>query len=127
MTPGELPRHDNIGEFWVAAGVSSFATLAFYFSPNATLHDLDYTSRIASALLHGDLGLRETPPDWRNEMVPQENRYYSAFPLFRQGRKYKVAAWVRTGFLPLEPLKRFPQICAFAIFLQWSIWSRRAK
>jgi hypothetical protein len=91
VTPGELPRHDNIGEFWMAAGVS-FATLAFYFSTNATLHDLDYTSRIASALLHGDLGLRETPPDWRNEMVPQENRYCSAFPLFRQGGN---ARWLR--------------------------------
>jgi hypothetical protein len=74
-------RRDNIREVWVAAGVSLFATLAFYFSTNATLHDLDYTSRIASALLHGDLGLRETPPDWLNEMIPQGNRYYSAFPL----------------------------------------------
>jgi hypothetical protein len=42
---------------------------------------LDYTVRIASALLRGDLGLREQPPDWLNEMIPYENRYYSAFPL----------------------------------------------
>ncbi|PYJ20568.1 MAG: hypothetical protein DME99_09730 [Verrucomicrobia bacterium] len=55
--------------------------LAFYFSTNATLHDMDYTSRIASALLRGELGLRETPPDWLNEMIPQGGRYYSAFPL----------------------------------------------
>jgi len=42
---------------------------------------MDYTSRIASALLRGELGLRETPPDWLNEMIPQGGRYYSAFPL----------------------------------------------
>jgi len=65
----------------VTAGLSLFAMLAFYFSTNATLHDMDYTSRIASALLRGELGLRETPPDWLNEMIPQGGRYYSAFPL----------------------------------------------
>ena len=36
---------------------------------------------IASALLRGDLGLREKPPEWLNEMIPYGNRYYSAFPL----------------------------------------------
>ncbi len=55
---------DTNRQFWIAAGLSLFAALAFYFSTNATLHDLDYTSEIASALLHGDLGLREKPPDW---------------------------------------------------------------
>ncbi len=65
----------------MTAGLSLFAMLAFYFATNATLHDMDYTSRIASALLRGELGLRETPPDWLNEMIPQGGRYYSAFPL----------------------------------------------
>ena len=36
---------------------------------------------IASAFLRGDLGLREKPPEWLNEMIPYGNRYYSAFPL----------------------------------------------
>ena len=36
---------------------------------------------IASALLRGDLGLREKPPEWLNEMIPYGHRYYSAFPL----------------------------------------------
>jgi hypothetical protein len=76
----QVPK-ENIRELSVAAGVSLFATLAFYFSTSASLHDMDYTSRIASALLRGDLGLRETPPDWLNEMIPQGGRYYSAFPL----------------------------------------------
>jgi hypothetical protein len=68
-------------EVLIAVGVSLFAALAFYFSTNPTLHDLDYTVEIASAFLRGDLGLREKPPEWLNEMIPYGNRYYSAFPL----------------------------------------------
>src|SRR6516165_10758986 len=76
------PERRDIGrQFWIAAGLPLFATLAFYFSTNATLRDLDYTSEIASALLRGDLGLREKPPEWLNEMIPYGHRYYSAFPL----------------------------------------------
>src|SRR5881296_4514901 len=74
-------RRDTVRQFWIAAGLSLFAALAFYFSTNATLRDLDYTSQIASALLSGHLGLQEKPPDWLNEMILQGNRYYSAFPL----------------------------------------------
>ena len=74
-------KTSKIREFPVAIAVSLFAAIAFYFSTKAILHDLDYTSQIASALLHGQLGLREKPPDWLNEMIPQGDRYYSAFPL----------------------------------------------
>src|SRR5215467_3452463 len=74
-------RRDIGQQLWIAAGLSLFATLAFYFSTNATLHDLDYTSEIASALLRGHLGLREKPPEWLNEMIPHGHKYYSAFPL----------------------------------------------
>ena len=77
----EAPRKPIPREIWVAIGLSLVATLAFYFSTNPTLKDLDYTVRIASALLHGDLGLREKPPEWLNEMIPYGNKYYSAFPL----------------------------------------------
>src|SRR2546430_51837 len=72
---------NSIPQLWVAFGVSVCAAVAFYFSTNATLHDLDYTADIASALLRGHLGLREKPPEWLNEMIPHGNRYYSAFPL----------------------------------------------
>ena len=65
----------------MAIAISLFAALAFYFSTNPTLHDLDYTAEIASAFLRGDLGLREKPPEWLNEMIPYGDRYYSAFPL----------------------------------------------
>ena len=74
-------KTNKIREFPVAIAVSLFAAIVFYFSTKAALHDLDYTSQIASALLHGQLGLREKPPDWLNEMIPQGERYYSAFPL----------------------------------------------
>jgi len=77
----ELQRPDKRRNLWIALAVSLFAAIAFYFSTKATLHDLDYTNQIASALLHGQLGLREKPPDWLNEMIPHGDRYYSAFPL----------------------------------------------
>src|SRR5215510_733577 len=76
-----VPKERSRREFWVAIGLSLFAALAFYFSINPTLRDLDYTTEIASALLRGDLGLREKPPEWLNEMIPYANKYYSAFPL----------------------------------------------
>jgi hypothetical protein len=74
-------KADNNREFQIAVALSLVAAIAFYFSTKATLHDLDYTNQTASALLHGQLGLQEKPPDWLNEMIPKGNRYYSAFPL----------------------------------------------
>jgi hypothetical protein len=74
-------KADNNREFQIAVALSLVAAIAFYFSTRATLHDLDYTNQTASALLHGQLGLQEKPPDWLNEMIPKGNRYYSAFPL----------------------------------------------
>jgi hypothetical protein len=77
----ETPKKPSSHQHWVAIGLSLAAALAFYFSTNPTLKDLDYTAEIASAFLRGDLGLREKPPEWLNEMIPYGNRYYSAFPL----------------------------------------------
>src|SRR6266446_10629648 len=75
------PKKNNRWEPWTAVGLSLFAALVFYFSTNPTLRDLDYTTEIASAFLRGDVGLREKPPEWLNEMIPYGNKYYSAFPL----------------------------------------------
>jgi hypothetical protein len=77
----DTPKKPRRYELWVAIAISLFAALAFYFSTNPTLHDLDYTAEIASAFLRGDLGLRKKPPEWLNEMIPYGDRYYSAFPL----------------------------------------------
>ena len=77
----ETPKKPSSHQHWVAIGLSLAAALAFYFSTNPTLKDLDYTAEIASAFLRGDLGLREKPPEWLNEMISYGNKYYSAFPL----------------------------------------------
>lgn len=55
--------------------------IVYYFSNSHSGSFYDYTYRIADALLHGRLGLVEQPPDWLNEMVPLDGKYYSVFPL----------------------------------------------
>jgi len=96
-------RRDTTRQFWIAAVVSLSAALAFYFSTKATLHDLDYTSQIASALLRGELGLREKPPDWLNEMIPQGERYYSAFPLGAVLSMVPIALLQKAGLIDNFP------------------------
>lgn len=77
----EIPKKPERGQVWTAIAISLFAAVTFYFSTNPTLRNLDYTAEIASAFLRGDLGFREKPPEWLNEMIPYGKRYYSAFPL----------------------------------------------
>jgi hypothetical protein len=74
-------KHNSIREFSMAVVLSVLAAIAFYFTTKASLHELDYTGEIASALLRGHLGLRGQPPSWLNEMIPRGDKYYSAFPL----------------------------------------------
>src|SRR6266496_6576642 len=96
-------KSDHIREVLLAIAVSLFAAMAFYFSTKATLHDLDYTNQIASALLHGQLGLQEKPPDWLNEMIPWEGRYYSAFPLGAVLSMLPIALLRNTGLIQSFP------------------------
>jgi hypothetical protein len=103
VTADTMRMRNSSREFWTAAGLSLFAAIAFYFSTKATLHDLDYTNQIASALLHGQLGLQETPPDWLNEMIPWEGRYYSAFPLGAVLSMLPVALLRNTGLIQNFP------------------------
>ena len=90
-------------DLWIAVGMSLFAAIAFYFSTKASLHDLDYTSQIASALLHGQLGLLEKPPEWLNEMILQGNKYYSAFPLGAVLSMLPVALLQQVGLIHSFP------------------------
>ena len=99
VTADKMRTRNNSREFWTAGGLSLFAAIAFYFSTKATLHDLDYTNQIASALLQGQLGLQEKPPDWLNEMIPWEGRYYSAFPLGAVLSMLPVALLRNTGLI----------------------------
>jgi hypothetical protein len=103
VTADKMRTRNSSREFWTAAGLSLFAAIAFYFSTKATLHDLDYTNQIASALLHGQLGLQGKPPDWLNEMIPWEGRYYSAFPLGAVLSMLPVALLEQVGLI-----HRFP-------------------
>src|SRR6266576_6624111 len=103
MTEDQLQKAHDSRDLWLALGLPLFAAIAFYFSTKATLHDLDYTSQIASALLHGQLGLREKPPDWLNEMIPQGDRYYSAFPLGAVISMLPVALLRNTGLIQNFP------------------------
>src|SRR5256885_3782724 len=96
-------KSNSIRELSAALAVSLFAAIAFYFSTKATLHDLDYTSQIASALLHGQLGLREKPPEWLNEMIPWQGRYYSAFPLGAVLSMLPVALLRKVGLIQSFP------------------------
>lgn len=65
-------------QLWFLAGG---VFLIYLFSNPTPMEHFDYTFRIADAILHNRLGTTETPPDWLNEMVPFEGRYYSVFPL----------------------------------------------
>src|SRR6266508_4624170 len=103
VTADTMRLRNSSREFWTAAGLSLFAATAFYFSTKATLHDLDYTSQIASALLHGHLGLQEKPPDWLNEMIPWEGRYSSAFPLGAVLSMLPIALLLNTGLIQNFP------------------------
>jgi hypothetical protein len=116
----ELQKPGNSREFWLAVGVSLFAAIAFYLSIKATLHDLDYTSQIASALLHGQLGLREKPPDWLNEMIPWKDRYYSAFPLGAVLSMLPIALLQQVGLIRSFPghvlAALIASLCAYFFF-----------
>src|SRR6266480_375682 len=103
VTADKMRTRNSSREFWTAAGLSLFAAIAFYFSTKATLHDLDYTNQIALALLHGHLGLQEKPPDWLNEMILWEGRYYSAFPLGAVLSMLPVALLRNTGLIQNFP------------------------
>src|SRR6266700_1057089 len=96
-------KHDTARQFWIAASLSLFAALAFFFSTNAKLRDLDYTSQIASALLRGHLGLTDKPAEWLNEMIPHGERYYSAFPLGAVLSMVPIALLQKVGLIQNFP------------------------
>ena len=66
---------------YVAAALVLLVFLAYYFANPQSGSFYDYTLRVAGALLQGKLGLTEPPPQWLNEMIPLDGKYYSAFPL----------------------------------------------
>src|SRR5262245_8326412 len=81
--------------------IATFAI--YYFSNSHSGSYADYTFRIAGAMLDGRPGLTERPPDWLNEMVPIDGKYYSAFPLGAVVAMLPLAALKRIGLIELFP------------------------
>ena len=73
--------------------------VGFFNTTKATMHDFDYTGRIAYALLHGHLGLDRHPDAWLNEMVPFEGKYYSVFPLGAVLSVFPIALMQQAGWV----------------------------
>ena len=102
---------------WIAGALALVTLLLFYFSIKATQHHFDYTSRIASALIEGDLGLRQPAPSWLNEMVPANGRYYSVFPLGAVLSMMPVAVLQKVGLI-----KEFPGRALAALIAALCVW-----
>jgi hypothetical protein len=77
---GEAPISNGKSKY-LGAVLVILVFFAYYFANPQSGSFYDYTFRIADALLHGKLGLEESPPQWLNEMIPLNGKYYSAFPL----------------------------------------------
>jgi hypothetical protein len=79
------------------------AAVVFFKSTKPTQQHFDYTFRIASALLHGQVGLDSRPPSWLNEMVPRDGHFYSVFPLGAVLSMIPVAILQRAGWIQNFP------------------------
>jgi hypothetical protein len=106
---------------WIVGTILAFiATIVFFKTTKATMHDFDYTARIASALLHGHLGLDKHPGSWLNELVPFEGKYYSVFPLGAVLSVIPVALLQQAGWIhgfPAQVLTALiAGLCVFFFF-----------
>jgi hypothetical protein len=106
---------------WIVAIVLAIiAAIVFFKTTKATMHDFDYTGRIASALLHGHLGLDRHPGSWLNELVPFEGKYYSVFPLGAVLSVLPVALLQQAGWIhgfPAQVLTALiAGLCVFFFF-----------
>jgi hypothetical protein len=109
-----MTRHRDL---WVGSALALVALLLFYFSIKATQQHFDYTARIASALLQGDVGLRQPAPSWLNEMVPADGRYYSVFPLGAVLSMMPVAVLQK-----IKLVHDFPGHALAALIAALSVW-----
>src|SRR5215510_5762456 len=107
----------------LALFIAAFAV--YYFSNSHSGSYYDYTFRIAEAMLDGRLGLTERPPDWLNEMVPLDGRYYSVFPLGAVLAMLPLAALKRLGLIELFPGTLIAALLAGAASLLFYLLSAR--
>jgi hypothetical protein len=119
---------DKWRELSLAIGLSALAGLVFFFTTKATMHDFDYTARIASALLHRHLGLETRPSSWLNEMVPFEGKYYSVFPLGAVLSVLPVALLQQAGWIHSFPAQVLTALIAgLCVFFFFGLSSVEAK
>ena len=112
-----MPATTKHQDPWIGT-ILAVATLGiFFFSIKATQQPFDYTARIASAILQGDLGLREPAPSWLNEMVPANGRYYSVFPLGAVLSMMPVAALQK-----IKLIHDFPGRALAALIAALCVW-----
>ena len=104
-------------DLWIGAALALVTLFFFYFSIKATQQHFDYTSRIASALLEGQVGLRTPAPSWLNEMVPLNGRQYSVFPLGAVLSMLPVAILQK-----IKLVGEFPGRAIAALIAAWSVW-----
>jgi len=104
-------------DLWIASALALVTLLLFYFSIKATQEHFDYTSRIATALLEGHVGLQKPAPSWLNEMVPQNGQYYSVFPLGAVLSMLPVAVLQK-----IHLIKNFPGRALAALVSALSVW-----
>jgi hypothetical protein len=97
----------------------------YYFSNSHSGSYYDYTFRIAEAMLDGRLGQTERPPDWLNEMVPLDGKYYSVFPLGAVVAMLPLAALKRLGLIELFPGTFIAALLAAAASLLFYMLSAR--
>jgi hypothetical protein len=103
----------------------SGAFIVYYYSNPHSGSYYDYTFRIAESLLDGKLGLTERPPDWLNEMVPFNGRYYSVFPLGAVLAMLPLAALKHFGLIELFPGTLTAALLAGAASLLFYLLSAR--
>src|SRR5438067_13520559 len=126
--PGEIAKRHVNSDFWIAVGLSLFAALVFGATTKDTMHDFDYTGRIASALLQGHVGLDRNPASWLNEMVPFEGKYYSVFPLGAVLSILPVAILQKAGWIHSFPAQVLTALIAgLCVFFFFGLSSVQTK
>jgi hypothetical protein len=96
--------------------------LVYYYSNPQAGTFYDYTLRIASALLQGQLGETEGPPSWLSEMIPHNGKYYSAFPLGAVLTMLPVAILKKLQFIEAFPGTLLAALSAgLAAFFLWQL------
>ena len=87
----------------VAIMLAMIAAIVFFKTTKPTQQHFDYTFRIATALLHGHIGLEGRQASWLNEMVPRDGRLYSVFPLGAVASMLPVALLQRAHWIDNFP------------------------